>query len=269
MLVELKNISFQYEPKEKILDDLSISFHEGELTAILGHNGSGKSTLAKIIMGLLLPNSGSIYINQTEVTEKNIDNFRNHMGIIFQNPDNQFVGVTVEDDVAFGMENREIPREEMKKRILDSLRLVNMSEYREANPEELSGGQKQRVAIAGVVAMDPELIIFDESTSMLDPLGTKEVNQMIYTLKKNTSKTILMITHNLEEALYADRVIVLNQGRIVLDDKPEYVLQQKEILEESGLFLMDSLSILNTLKKSNYPNKEKIEDALWQLTFKK
>ena len=160
------------------------------------------------------------------------------MGIIFQNPDNQFVGVTVRDDIAFGLENHKIPRKEMIEKIDKYAKLVNMQDFLDENPENLSGGQKQRVAIAGALAMDTDLIIFDESTSMLDPKGTKEIHQMIETLRKTYHKTIISITHNLEEALIADRVIVLNEGKIVLDGTPKEVLKEQTILEASGLKLI-------------------------------
>ena len=251
MKIELKNIKFSYEEEINVLDDLSLTINEGEMVAILGHNGSGKSTLSKIIMGLLEPNSGSVIINDQEYTGDEFDKVRDKMGIIFQNPDNQFVGVTVQDDIAFGLENRRIERSEMIERINKYSKVVNMEEYLLTNPENLSGGQKQRVAIAGVLAMETEVIIFDESTSMLDPKGTKEINEMIKKLKEIDNKTIISITHNLEEAVYADRVIVLNNGKIVLDGTPKEVLKNKAILEASGLKLLDGLEIINDLNESN------------------
>lgn len=268
MKIELKNIKFSYEEEINVLDDLSLTINEGEMVAILGHNGSGKSTLSKIIMGLLEPNSGSVIINDQEYTGDEFDKVRDKMGIIFQNPDNQFVGVTVQDDIAFGLENRRIERSEMIERINKYSKVVNMEEYLLTNPENLSGGQKQRVAIAGVLAMETEVIIFDESTSMLDPKGTKEINEMIKKLKEIDNKTIISITHNLEEAVYADRVIVLNNGKIVLDGTPKEVLKNKAILEASGLKLLDGLEIINDLNESNIKNKKELIDALWELTFK-
>lgn len=226
------------------------------MISILGHNGSGKSTIAKLMMGLLQPDSGSIYINNVDTTDNNItetelDKLHAKMGIIFQNPDNQFVGVTVQDDIAFGLENHQIPRDEMIERINKYAKLVNMEKYLLVSPEDLSGGQKQRVAIAGALAMETETIIFDEATSMLDPKGTSEIIEMIKKLKKESTKTIITITHNLEEAVFADRVIVLNEGHIVLDGKPQEVLKEKEILEASGLTLLDSLDIMNKIKNLN------------------
>lgn len=274
MKIELKDICFSYEEDVNVLDNLSLKLSEGEMVAILGHNGSGKSTLSKIIMGLLDPSSGDIYIDGEAVClggvidEAKYDEIRGKMGIIFQNPDNQFVGVTVQDDIAFGLENRRIERSEMIKRVQKYSKLVDMEEYLLRNPENLSGGQKQRVAIAGVLAMETDLIILDEATSMLDPKGTREINEMIKKLKTLDNKTIISITHNLEEAVFADRVIVLNKGKIVLDGTPKDVLKEKDILEASGLKLIDGLDIISTLNDLNIKNKEELINALWELTFK-
>ena len=260
MKVEFKDVSFKYYSSEEyIFEHLSFIIENNGMLAILGHNGSGKSTIAKLIVGLLTPTSGKILIDDEEVNDDTIDRIRQKMGIIFQNPDNQFVGVTVKDDIAFGLENHQIPRKEMIEQIDKYAKLVDMQEYLEYNPENLSGGQKQRVAIAGALAMETELIIFDESTSMLDPKGTKEINQMIYKLKNELNKTIITITHNLEEAVIADRVIVLNNGKIVLDGNPKNVLKEKSVLEASGLKLLDCLDLIDELKNKTYNNKEKIE----------
>lgn len=271
MFVEFKNVTFKYsDSDEYVLDNLSFSIEKGSMLTILGHNGSGKSTIAKLIMGLLGPNSGSIYIDGEELNEKSVDILRKKMGIIFQNPDNQFVGVTVRDDIAFGLENHQIPRKEMIEQIDKYAQMVDMSEYLEASPENLSGGQKQRVAIAGALAMETDLIIFDESTSMLDPKGTNEINKMIKTLKNKYNKTIISITHNLEEALIADRVIVVNSGKIVLDGTPKEVLKEKAILEASGLKLIDGVELVNLVDKSTLEEsyKKEVMEALWELTFK-
>ena len=267
MKVSFKNVSFKYDEDSVVLKDFNLTINSGEMVAILGHNGSRKSTIAKIIMGLLEINSGEIYINDRLLNQDTIEECRNHMSIIFQNPDNQFVGVTVKDDIAFGLENKNVSREEMIKRINEYLKLVSMEEFIDRSPEELSGGQKQRVAIAGALAMETELMIFDESTSMLDPKGTKEVNQMIKQIKNDQNKTIIVITHNLEEASYADRVIVLNAGEIVADGTPMEVFKQEEVLEESGLKTMDSVSLIHNLKNKQFKNKKEIEEALWELTF--
>ena len=271
MFIEFKDVSFKYYGSDEyVLNQLSFAIEKGSMLAILGHNGSGKSTIAKLMMGLLETTSGDIYIEGEKLTEDNVDVLRKKMGIIFQNPDNQFVGVTVRDDIAFGLENHKIPRKEMIEKIDKYAKLVNMQDFLDENPENLSGGQKQRVAIAGALAMDTDLIIFDESTSMLDPKGTKEIHQMIETLRKTYHKTIISITHNLEEALIADRVIVLNEGKIVLDGTPKEVLKEQTILEASGLKLIDGISLLNRIQDSklHINKKEEIIKELWELTFK-
>lgn len=274
MIIELKDICFAYDEDNLVLDKLSLKLNSGQMIAILGHNGSGKSTLSKIIMGLLEPKSGDILVDgellcdNGTVDEDKFDKIRSKMGIIFQNPDNQFVGVTVQDDIAFGLENRCIERTEMIERVNKYATLVDMKDYLLNNPVDLSGGQKQRVAIAGVLAMETDLIILDEATSMLDPKGTSEINEMIKKLKTTQNKTIISITHNLEEAVYADRVIVLNKGKIVLDGTPKEVLKEKDTLEASGLKLLDGLDIINELEKSDLVNKEELINILWELTFK-
>lgn len=269
MKIEFKDVSFKYYNNSNyVFENLSFIVEDGTMLAILGHNGSGKSTIAKLIVGLLEPTSGSIYIDDVKLDETSVDEIRKKMGIIFQNPDNQFVGVTVKDDIAFGLENHLVTREEMIERIDKYARLVGMEEYLDANPENLSGGQKQRVALAGAMAMNTDLLIFDESTSMLDPRGTNEINQMIYDLKKNYHKTIITITHNLEEAVYANNVIVLNEGKLVLSGTPKEVLKEKAILEASGLKLLDGIDIILKLEETNIKNKKEIMDTLWESTFK-
>lgn len=265
MKIKLENITFKYS-NTPVFEDFNLTINHGEMLAILGHNGSGKSTIAKLIMGLLEVKKGLIYFDDVILTEKNVDEIRKNLAIIFQNPDNQFVGVTVKDDIAFGLENHQIPRLEMLELIDKYAELVNMKEYLNVNPEDLSGGQKQRVAIAGALAMETDVIIFDEATSMLDPKGTKEINETIKTLKEKYNKTIITITHNIEEAVFADRVVVLNNGKIVLDGKPEDVLKEKDILIESGLALIDSIDLINDLSsESKY---QKVVEKLWELTFK-
>ena len=270
MFIEFKDVSFKYYGSDEyVFNQLSFAIEKGSMLAILGHNGSGKSTIAKLMMGLLETTSGDIYIEGEKLTEDNVDVLRKKMGIIFQNPDNQFVGVTVRDDIAFGLENHKIPRKEMIEKIDKYAKLVNMQDFLDENPENLSGGQKQRVAIAGALAMDTDLIIFDESTSMLDPKGTKEIHQMIETLRKTYHKTIISITHNLEEALIADRVIVLNEGKIVLDGTPKEVLKEQTILEASGLKLIDGISLLNRIQDSklHINKKEEIIKELWAVSY--
>ena len=268
MKIEFRNVTFYYVKSEVVLDNLSFTIQDGTMTAIIGHNGSGKSTIAKLIMGLLEPVSGEIYINDELLTIDNLDRLRSKMGIIFQNPDNQFVGSTVKDDIAFGLENHLIERSEMERRVEKYSKLVDMDLFLDKNPENLSGGQKQRVAIAGVLAMESDLIIFDESTSMLDPKGTKEINKTIKTLKeRETDKTIISITHELEEALYADRILVLNNGKIVLDGKPTEVLPCQDILEASGLKVIDGLKLIKDLEKVEFTSKKEVIDTLWESIF--
>ena len=266
--IEFRNVTFYYKKSEPVLDNLSFVIEDGSMIAIIGHNGSGKSTIAKLIMGLLEPISGEIYINDELLTIDNLDRLRSKMGIIFQNPDNQFVGSTVRDDIAFGLENHLIERSEMERRIEKYSKLVDMELFLDKNPENLSGGQKQRVAIAGVLAMESDLIIFDESTSMLDPKGTKEINKTIKTLKeREKDKTIISITHELEEALYADRILVLNNGKIVLDGKPIEVLPCQDILEASGLKVIDGLKLIKDLEKVEFASKKEVIDTLWESIF--
>lgn len=265
--IETKNLKFSYNTKTGTLNDINISIEEGEFVAILGHNGSGKSTLAKILVGLLEPNSGFVYINGEEMTIENVDKLRQNIGIVFQNPDNQFVGVTVKDDIAFGLENRCIEREKMVEIIEKYSEVVGMEKFLEANPENLSGGQKQRVAIASVLAFSPNIIIFDESTSMLDPQGVNEVNEVINKLKGK--KTILVITHNLNEAVKADRIIVMNKGEVVLTGTPHEVFREKEILKASNLDTLNTMKIIDLLNENNIKNSEKVKELLWQLTYDK
>ena len=267
-IIEIKNLHFQYTKNTPVIDNLTLNIKQGEFVCILGHNGSGKSTLAKLIVGLLKADSGDIYINNKLLTIDTVDELRQIVGIVFQNPDNQFVGITVKDDIAFGLENRNIEREKMINLIDQYSALVSMDNFLDHNPESLSGGEKQRVAIAGVLATNPEVIIFDESTSMLDPKGVKEVNDVINNLKG--TKTIIAITHNLSEALNADRVIVMNDGKIVLNDIPSVVFKEKDILKSSNLDILESMKIIELIEQDNkLKNKETIEEILWELTFKK
>ena len=271
MKIEFKDVSFRYmDSEEEVLEHVNFCLDNSSLVAILGHNGSGKSTLAKLMMGLLVPTSGSILIDDVELNESTVNDIRKKLSIIFQNPDNQFVGVTVKDDIAFGLENKCVERSKMIEQINKYATLVDMKDYLDRNPEALSGGQKQRVAIAGALAMETELIIFDESTSMLDPKGTKEINDMISKLKNELNKTIITITHNLEEALDADRILVFNKGKIVLDGIPSQVFKEKAILEECGLKLIDSIKLLELLDEANISEdyKKDLQEAIWELTFK-
>lgn len=267
-MIKAEHINFSYRPNEPVVKDVSFSIEKGEFVCIIGHNGSGKSTIAKLLTGLLPVDSGEIYIDGTVLNEKTINDLRQRIGIVFQNPDNQFVGVTVRDDIAFGLENRQIERKTMLELIDQYSQLVKMENFLDYNPENLSGGEKQRVALAGVLATDPDIIIFDEATSMLDPKGVKEVNDVIKELKGR--KTIISITHNLDEAIYADRVIVLADGQIVMNDTPKAVFMQKELLKSSSLDILESMKLIELIEKNpKLKHKKEIEELLWELSFQK
>ena len=266
-LIEVRDLHFRYNSEDRALKGVSLDIEKGEFVCILGHNGSGKSTLAKLLVGLLEPRKGTISIDGTILNEDSVDELRKKIGIVFQNPDNQFVGITVKDDIAFGLENRQIEREEMLKLIDEYSTKVNMHNFLDRNPESLSGGEKQRVAIAGILAMNPEIIIFDEATSMLDPRGVKEVMDVINNLK--SKKTIISITHNLQEAIKADKVIVMNDGVIVLEGKPEEVFTHFDEIKNSKLDILDSMKILEMVDNSSINRKEEVKKALWELTYQK
>ena len=266
-LIEVRDLHFRYNSEDRALKGVSLDIEKGEFVCILGHNGSGKSTLAKLLVGLLEPRKGTISIEGTILNEDSVDELRKKIGIVFQNPDNQFVGITVKDDIAFGLENRQVEREKMLKLIDEYSTKVNMHDFLDRNPESLSGGEKQRVAIAGILAMNPEIIIFDEATSMLDPRGVKEVMDVINNLK--SKKTIISITHNLQEAIKADKVIVMNDGVIVLEGKPEEVFTHFDEIKNSKLDILDSMKILEMVDNSSINRKEEVKKALWELTYQK
>lgn len=235
-LVEFKDVSFRYDADGPwILKNISFTIQENEKVAIIGHNGSGKSTIAKLMNGLLFPEKGEIYINGILLTEDTIWDIRKEVGMVFQNPDNQFVGATVQDDVAFGMENRGFERTVMVERIQSSLEAVNMTDYVLTEPHRLSGGQKQRVAIAGVIAISPKVLILDEATVMLDPLGRQEIMETIQYIQAKEQLSLITITHDLEEVTQVDRVIVLNQGNIWAEGTPREILQHGNDLQQIGL----------------------------------
>lgn len=266
-LIEVRDLHFRYNSEDRALKGVNLDIEKGEFVCILGHNGSGKSTLAKLLVGLLEPRKGTISIEGTILNEDSVDELRKKIGIVFQNPDNQFVGITVKDDIAFGLENRQVEREEMIRLIDEYSTKVNMRDFLDRNPESLSGGEKQRVAIAGILAMNPEIIIFDEATSMLDPRGVKEVMDVINNLK--SKKTIISITHNLQEAIKADKVIVMNDGVIVLEGKPEEVFTHFDEIKNSKLDILDSMKILEMVDNSSINRKEEVKKALWELTYQK
>ena len=264
-MIQVNNLTYIYQKKDLALDDISFEIKDGEFVSILGHNGSGKSTLSKILVGLLEPTKGNVKINNLDLNEKNINEIRKNVGIVFQNPDNQFVGVSVKHDIAFGMENREIPRDEMLRRIDEYIKKVDMERYIDAEPHTLSGGQKQRVAIAGILALNTDIIILDEATSMLDPEGVIEIKELIKSLKGK--KTIISITHDLDFARLSDRVIVLRDGKIIKDCTPDEAFNDIESLQSSRLDIPFNLKLYNEAKKNNL-NKD-VVDALWELNLKK
>ncbi len=238
---------------EMALFDVSVSIRRGEYVSILGHNGSGKSTLAKLLNLILIPTVGKIYIDGIDITdekfgEDELFDIRRKVGMVFQNPDNQLVATVVEEDVAFGPENLGLPRKEIRRRVDEALSLVGMSAYASHAPHKLSGGQKQRVAIAGIIAMKPKVIIFDESTAMLDPQGRRDVMQIMERLNKDEGITVINITHYMEEAARADRVIVINDGRVELDGKPREVFSRVDKLHGMGLEAPQGAEVINLLR---------------------
>lgn len=237
-LISLKNVSFSYDKRHNALDNLSFDVERGEYLAVIGHNGSGKSTLARLLNALLLPDDGSIFVDGLSIADKkNLFEIRKRVGVVFQNPDNQIVASIVEDDIAFGPENLGVKREEIANRIDFALKAVNMEEFRKSSPTRLSGGQKQRIAIAGVLALNPQVLILDESTAMLDPQGRKEVLQVVKKLNKEKGVTVIAITHYMEEVVDADRVIVLDNGKMVMQDTPREIFKREEELKAIGLEL--------------------------------
>lgn len=273
-IINVKDVFFRYnEESSDAVKGVSFSVHEGEWLAIVGHNGSGKSTLAKLLNALLLPYKGEIIIDgYSSLDEDSKWEIRRRVGVVFQNPDNQFVGTSVLDDVAFGLENNGIPRDEMLVRIQDSIEKVNMSSFLEHEPHRLSGGQKQRVAIAGIIALRPKIIILDEATSMLDPRGRKEVIEVVKELNETEKITVISITHDLEEAMMADRMIVMNQGEAVLEGKPVDIFEKYgEQLKSYSLDLPFSIQLKKKLAErgfnlsGNYLTHEELVDELWRL----
>lgn len=236
-IIELQNVTFKYddESEKKAIDNVSFTINEGEWIAVIGHNGSGKSTLAKTINGLILPDSGSVTISGVTMSEETVWDVRKKIGMVFQNPDNQFVGSTVEDDVAFALENQGVPRDDMLIRVEEALEKVRMSEFKTKEPARLSGGQKQRVAIAGVVALSPDVIILDEATSMLDPKGRLEVITAIKAIKKEKNLTVISITHDIDEAAHADRILVIKKGQLIQEGTADEIFSAGEALIQMGL----------------------------------
>lgn len=283
ILIKTENLSFVYDdynddtlPTQApppALKNINFTVKQGEYIAVLGHNGSGKSTLAKLLNLILVPTSGKIYIDGKDVTaddfgDDDVFEIRKNIGMIFQNPDNQLVANVVEEDVAFGPENLGLERQEIRRRVNSSLALVGMTDYAHHAPHKLSGGQKQRIAIAGIIAMKPKCIIFDESTAMLDPLGRRDVVEIMEKLNREEGITVINITHYMDEAARADRIVVINDGEAVLDGTPEKIFSDTEYLHSIGLEAPQRIELLNQLKLAGvnitdkYVNDEECADLL-------
>ena len=271
-IIDVKNLSFRYKESQEYYDVKDITFHvkRGEWLSIVGHNGSGKSTTVRLIDGLLEAESGEIVIDGQRLTEENVWNIRRQIGMVFQNPDNQFVGATVEDDVAFGLENQGLSRQEMKKRVEEALDLVGMLDFKKREPARLSGGQKQRVAIAGVVALRPVILILDEATSMLDPEGRRELIDTVKGIRKDYDMTVISITHDLEEVAMSDRVLVMKKGEIESTSSPRELFSRND-LDQIGLDDAFSNQLKHSLRQNgydlpgNYLTESELEDKLWEL----
>ena len=271
-IIDVKNLSFRYKESQEYYDVKDITFHvkRGEWLSIVGHNGSGKSTTVRLIDGLLEAESGEIVIDGQRLTEENIWSIRRQIGMVFQNPDNQFVGATVEDDVAFGLENQGLSRQEMKKRVEEALDLVGMLDFKKREPARLSGGQKQRVAIAGVVALRPAILILDEATSMLDPEGRRELIETVKGIRKDYDMTVISITHDLEEVAMSDRVLVMKKGEIESTSSPRELFSRND-LDQIGLDDPFANQLKHSLNQNgydlpeNYLTESELEDKLWEL----
>lgn len=278
-IITSKELHFHYnndyddkQPVKEVLKGLNIDIKKGEFVAVLGHNGSGKSTFAKHLNGILLPCSGKVYVAGIDTSDdERLFELRQHAGMVFQNPDNQIVSSIVEEDVAFALENLGVPYEEMRQRVDDALKAVQMYEYRKHSPSQLSGGQKQRVAIAGIIAMRPDCIILDEPTAMLDPQGRKEVLKTIRRLNKENGITIVLITHYMDEAAKSDRVIVMDSGKVIFDDVPKEVFSHVEQLKAIGLDVPQTTELAYLLRQngididSHIISEEECIDALEKL----
>ncbi|MBM7650547.1 energy-coupling factor transport system ATP-binding protein [Bacillus ectoiniformans] len=274
-VISIQEVCFRYPDQQRYaLENISFDIMKGEWLAIVGHNGSGKSTLAKMLNGLHYPEKGQVQIGDYLLEEKNVWEIRKRLGMVFQNPDNQFVGTTVQDDVAFGLENNGIPHSIMIERVQRSLQKVGMQDFLNQEPHHLSGGQKQRVAIAGVIALQPDIILLDESTSMLDPRGREEVLETVRELNKEQELTVISITHDLEEAAKADRIIVLNQGSLYKEGTPEEIFQLDSELVELGLDVPFSVKLSQGLRSKglqltqNHLTEEELVKELWTSNFK-
>ena len=266
--LEIKNLSFSYDGSNKVIDDISFSVEKGSFVSVLGHNGSGKSTLAKLIIGLLDKSDGTIYFNDEELNKKNIRDFQSKVSLIFQNTDNQFIGSTVEDDIAFGLENRQFPHDKMQEEIEHFADCVGMLDYLKKEPIALSGGQKQRVALAGALILKPEILILDEATSMLDPKGKSTVRRVIDRIhKENKELTIISITHDIDEALLSDKVLILSKGKLIKEGKPQNVLRDEKTLLSIKLDMPFVYKMEKELAEmgivSNADNIDKLVEDIW------
>jgi energy-coupling factor transport system ATP-binding protein len=267
-MIQVKNLTFSYNGVDNVLEDLSFSFKKGSFNVILGHNGSGKSTLAKILVGLLPNYTGEVIISNMTLTSETVQDIRKKVGIVFQNPDNQFVGVTVRHDIAFGLENMQIPSLEIEARVLAYASRVGMKDFLNKEPHQLSGGQKQRIAIASAIAMNQDVLILDEATSMLDPQGVKDILALISDIHKNDFKTIIMITHDLRMVQEADYIIALKDGRVIIEGSKETIFNDVETLLETKLLLPIELDLYQDAYKHKSISKE-IKESLWAYNFKK
>ncbi len=255
-IIDVKNVTFEYtdgDKKKTVINDFNISFERGSFTVILGHNGSGKSTIAKLLNGLYKPDSGDILVDGINTKDEKTEiEVKRRVGMVFQNPDNQLLASVVEEDVAFGPENLGLEPKEIRIRVDEALKSVDMYDYRLKSPHRLSGGQKQRVAIAGIIAMRPECIVLDEPTAMLDPKGRKEIINTVRKLNRENGITVILITHFMEEAENADRVVVINDGKIIADDKPKSVFSNADMLKSVGLDVPQTTELLIELNKNGF-----------------
>lgn len=275
-MIEIKNLKFKYNQDQTsyTLNDVSFHVKHGEWLSIVGHNGSGKSTTARLIGGLLVADSGQIIVDGQELTEETVWNIRDKIGMVFQNPDNQFVGATVEDDVAFGLENKGLPYKEMVSRVQEALSFVGMMDFKDREPARLSGGQKQRVAIAGIIAMRPSILILDEATSMLDPEGRQELIQYIEDIRQQYGMTVLSITHDLDEVAMSNRVLVLKQGKVESISSPRELFSRGSELVDLGLDIPFSALLTQKLKNQGlidcegYLTEKELVEQLWEYLSK-
>lgn len=275
-IIEVKNLKYKYDQEDEkyTLNDVSFHVKQGEWLSIIGHNGSGKSTTVRLIDGLLEAESGDIYISGDKLTADNVWEKRRLIGMVFQNPDNQFVGATVEDDVAFGLENQGVPLEEMRVRVQEALELVGMASFKKREPARLSGGQKQRVAIAGIVALRPNIVILDEATSMLDPEGRLELIRIVKEIKDEHNMTVISITHDLDEVALSDRVIVMKNGQIESTSTPAELFMRDDLIELDleqpfTANLAESLRLAGIAIPLRYFTEEELEETLWEFISKK